>query len=169
MSAPWPLLAALVLSTWTVSAHAATPSTCTVLFTGARASVTCTGPAGAVSVAPAPRGVAVSGKNVQLKDARCVAMPRTKAVAMHVTTKTGTAGVAMLRVCAAGPVVLVSRVSSVNVAPSTNAAVALSVVAAGDLTLRLAYRGNMQLACYESGYLGIYLIEPVHRAPAPEC
>jgi hypothetical protein len=122
---------------WTVSAHAAAPSTCTVVFTGARASVTCAGPAGAVSVAPAPRGVAVSGKNVQLKDRGCVAMPRAKAVALHAGRETGgTAEVAMLRVCAAGPLLLACRVSRVKVAPSTNSSVALSVVAAGSLTLR---------------------------------
>jgi hypothetical protein len=117
-------------------AHAAAPSTCTVLLAGTQASVSCTGPAGAVSVAPAPRGFRISGKNVRLEDRGCVAMPRTKAAALLDGGDTaGTAAVAMLRVCAAGPLILTCRVSRVKVLPSGDAAVALSVVAAGDLTL----------------------------------
>jgi hypothetical protein len=117
-----------------VTTQAVAPSTCTILFTGTRASVACTGPAAAVSVAPAPPGVAVSGRNVRLKDAACVAMPRTKAVAEAEGDLAGAAAVAMLRVCATGPLVLVCRVLRVKVAPSTSAAVALSVVAvSGDL------------------------------------
>jgi hypothetical protein len=81
--------------------------------------------------------VTVSGKNVQLKDRGCVAMPLTEELYEgNDNAEAGSAAVAMLRVCAAGPLVLVCRVSRVKVAPSTYTAVALSVVAAGDLTLR---------------------------------